>query len=365
MNRYKIFAEITDELFKINTGINFGNDIFQMLKKVISFDSGYIFFQNPERLEHSFNPQTSCLNDIKPPYLKENLEFKNSVYAEIVIAGNGFDEADKKIFKAFSSIIANIIKDIEIAKVIKMQSEILQAGYIETSKQSTKLKRADKAKTKFLSHVTHELRTPLNSILGYSELLSAEIAGKLNKKQKDYVEDIKIAGINLLGMINEVLDISKIESGNLTLNITNFSIENSVNEVVNTIYPLALKKKIKISKKICDIRINADCQKIQQILFNLIGNSVKYTPENGNIRINVSVKDRKLIIAVKDNGIGIDKKYHKKIFQRFKQITESDSNSTGLGLAITKELVKLHGGKIFLNSETGIGSEFVVELPLN
>ena len=170
-------------------------------------------------------------------------------------------------------------------KVIKMQISALQQGCLDACQNTVKIKQADEIRTKFLSQITHELRTPLNSILGFSELLENEFAGKLNAKQKEYVNDIKISGINLLGMINEILDMSKIEAKAAKLNMQTFSVTTAINEVVNTIMPLIIKKNIKFTKFTEDIEINADYIKFQGIVLNLLGNAIKFTQENGEISI--------------------------------------------------------------------------------
>ncbi len=364
MNKFEKFTEIIEKIYAINPDENFGDKVFKLFKEAVDFDEGYIFFSNPERLEYSFNPRAASLKEIQEPALKENLEFKNLVFGTIAISGKAFTQEDKKIFRTFASIISNLIKDIELTKVVKMQIEALQQGYIETREHSQKIKEADKIKTKFFSHTTHELRTPLNSILGFSELLGNEFAGKLNKKQKEYVEDIKISGINLLGLINEILDMSKIEANAMKLNLQTFQVSLAVNEVINTVSPLIIKKHINLSKFIDNITLTADYQKFQQILFNLLGNAVKYTQENGKIVIKAKQEQQNLILSVKDNGAGIDKKLQKTIFKPFTQGDKIASNSTGLGLAITNELVKLHKGKITIKSEPEKGAEFIVSIPL-
>lgn len=341
--------DIINKFYLIEQNENFGREVFSVLSKIIKFDSGYIYFTNPRRLVYSFNPQ----KEIKEPFLKEDLKLKNTVFGEIIISGKNFSEKDKKIFKTCSVIIANITKDIEISKIIKMQIEALQEGYKKT-------REAEEVKTKFLSHISHELRTPLNSILGFSDMLS--LAGSLNEKQTEYVNDIKVSGLNLLEMINEILDMSKIEANAVKLNLREFEISQAVDEASNIIKPLLLNKNIKLSKNIENFIIKADYQKFQQILFNLLSNAIKFTPHNGKITISTAKKGGKLILSVKDNGIGIAKKNQSKIFKKFEQIGESCQPSTGLGLAITKELVKLHKGKIYVKSALKKGAEFIVEV---
>ncbi len=363
MNKYKEFTKLITKISEINNGNE--SKIFDILKQIIDFKSGYIFFLNPERLIYSFNPKVKAIKEIKEQNLQENLKFKNSVFGVIIITGDNYSDADKEIFKAFASMTANIIKDAELTKVIKMQISALQQGCLDACQNTVKIKQADEIRTKFLSQITHELRTPLNSILGFSELLENEFAGKLNAKQKEYVNDIKISGINLLGMINEILDMSKIEAKAAKLNMQTFSVTTAINEVVNTIMPLIIKKNIKFTKFTEDIEINADYIKFQGIVLNLLGNAIKFTQENGEISIRAYKSGKNLLLSVKDNGAGIDKKFHKSIFNYFEQGENFSKNSTGLGLAITKEFVKMHKGKIDLKSELNKGTEFIITLPIN
>jgi signal transduction histidine kinase len=323
------------------------DEILTTLKTVINFQSGYIYYTNPTRLEYS-----SGENDGKVK-LVEDLKVKSTKFGQIVITGKSFNDTEMELFKTCSVIISNILKDKEISNIMKMQAQALQDGYL-------KIKEAEQTKSKFLSHISHELRTPLSSILGFTELLP--LIGTLNDKQKDYVNDIKISSLHLLEMINEILDISKIEAGAINLNLKEFEIEQVVNEVINIINPLLLKKNQQLVKKIDNFLLKADYQKLQQILLNLLSNAIKFTPDGGCITIEASLKD-KILISVEDNGIGIAKEYQEKIFQKFEQVDSNIQNSTGLGLTITKELVKLHGGTINLTSEVNKGSKFIIALP--
>ena len=164
-------------------------------------------------------------------------------------------------------------------------------------------------------------------------------------------------------MINEILDMSKIETGSITLTLRKFCVQQAVEEVVNILNPLFIKKNITLETNIEDFILNADFQKFRQMLFNLLSNAVKYTQEGGIIKIEAKQEDNYAVISVKDNGIGIDKKNHKRIFKKFEQIGEGRTNSTGLGLSITKELVKLHRGEITVKSALGKGSVFTIRLP--
>lgn len=356
MEDFKKPFELINKFFKIQPGENFANDVFCTLKELVNFESGYIFYTAPSRLEYAFNAKVTNIDDIKCEYLKESLMLKNTEFGVIIITGKNFTEYDKTIFKTCSAIIGNITKDFEISKIIKMQLEAIQNVYSEMHK-------SEKIKSKFLSHISHELRTPLNAIIGFSDLLDSEFIGKLNDKQKEYVNDIKISSVHLLEMVNDILDMSKIEAGAITLNIKEFEVFPAVLEIMNILKPLYIKKNITVIENIENLKIKADYRKFQQILFNLLSNAIKYTPDNGKIILNIYEKDKYILIIVEDNGIGIKKKYHKKIFEKFEQLGEGMKNSTGLGLAITKELVKIHNGRIKVESESGKGAKFIVNLP--
>lgn len=256
MEKFEKVTELIQEFYKIE-GKNFPNEIFAVLKKIIDFSSGYIVFSNSENIEYSYNSKISNISEIKESCLKEDLIFKHTMFGQIIITGEKFSSDDKKIFKTCAAIISNIIKDFEVSKVIKMQLNALQQGYIDIKKNNQKIKEAEQVKTKFISHVSHELRTPINSILGYSELLGEEFTGTLTDKQKEFVNDIKISALHLLGMVNEILDMSKIEAGAVKLNLRKFEIVPCIKEVINIINPLLLQKKQTLKTELDNFEIKA------------------------------------------------------------------------------------------------------------
>lgn len=308
------------------------------------------------------------------------LKIRETVYGFIVLIQNQFDkyeESDVSILEAVSSTASYMIKDAELSQVFKMQLKILKDNITERTKtlelikeQNKKILEADKIKNEFLANMSHELRTPLNAIIGFSEALNLKIFGELNEKQSEYIGDIHSSGVHLLGMINDLLDLSKIESGKMQLSKEIFNVKSAVDEALNIVSPLIVQKKqnIKFECKDKFFEISADRRKFHQILYNLISNAVKFTPESGIIEI-IAVKDgNNLRLSVKDNGIGIAPEFHEKIFGKFQQVDSSYSTkqgSTGLGLTITKELVKLHGGKIFLESKLSKGATFTFTLPVD
>lgn len=377
---------------------------FNIVNKYINFDEYYIFLLNSEDIQLKYSSKKSlsgeiietttcisqflfndksCYIDNKSPLIKllkyeggkysvSRLKIKNSIYGFLLLENTNASIED---IDAITSILSYKIKDLELANVFKIQQKALKNAVEETDNayktikaQNKKILSADKIKNEFLASVSHELRTPLNAIIGFSDILKAEVYGKLTEKQAEYIDDIQVSGIQLLGMVNEILDISKIEANAIKLVKRYFEISRPIIETSNILMPLLNKKNIKLDYSIQkDIDIYADYQKIQQILYNLLSNAIKYTNDNGEIHITVTNTTKNIKISIKDSGIGIDKKYHKKIFQKFAQLEDAfykKETSTGLGLTITKRLIEMHGGKIKVESELGQGSDFIVTLPI-
>ncbi|MGR3176617.1 MAG: sensor histidine kinase [Candidatus Anammoxibacter sp.] len=218
--------------------------------------------------------------------------------------------------------------------------------------------------------MSHELRTPLNAIIGFSEVLRDKIAGDLNDDQVDFVNDIHGSGQHLLQMINDILDLSKIEAGKIELNYEEFLISGSIKETQDVIMGMAKKKKITVKLQLAENagRVTADRTKFKQVLFNLLSNAIKFTPENGKIMIEGAINKNELLISVTDTGIGIKEEYQTEIFDEFYQIDGSQTREyegTGLGLALTKRIIDLHGGKIWVESEESKGSKFLFTLPVH
>ena len=275
---------------------------------------------------------------------------------------------------ALASVASYAIKDSELSNVFKMQLKALQSSIVDKTnavktikEQNEKILEADKAKNEFIANISHELRTPLNAIIGFSEVLGSKIFGELNEKQAEYINDIYTSGVHLLGMINEILDISKLESNAMKITYTDFIPNNAINEVLSVMRPLANKKSINVSfNSNTEEKATLDYQKFQQILYNLMSNAIKFTPENGTIDIDAKKENSKLIVTVKDSGNGIAKEAQNKIFDKFVQLENTytkTGSSTGLGLTITKRFVEMMNGEIKLESEIGKGAKFIIELP--
>jgi PAS domain S-box-containing protein len=246
-------------------------------------------------------------------------------------------------------------------------AESLAASNQELELRNREVQRATQMKSKFLASMSHELRTPLNAIVGFSDLLAEQTAGELNSKQKRFVNHIKEGSAHLLQLINDILDLSKIEAGQLEIRCEDFQVKDALPEVLSTIRPLAMAKNIQVRQKLeTDFPVYADRVRFKQILYNLLSNAVKFTPKDGQINIDCVEKENFVHISVSDTGIGIRAEDQQVVFEEFRQVEGSQKDvhqGTGLGLAITKRLVEQQGGAISLTSELGKGSRFTFTLP--
>ena len=240
----------------------------------------------------------------------------------------------------------------------------------ELSLEKERLEYASKAKSEFLSNMSHEIRTPLNSIIGFSELLEQKTAGELGEKQERYVGNIITSGKFLLDLINDILDLSKVEAGKIELVIEKIAVKKIINDTLTLIKEKATNHKVLLKKEIdpeFDF-IEADKLRFRQILFNLLSNAVKFSKEEGGTVTIITKKEEDMAkFSVSDTGIGVREEDMSKLFNEFEQLDSGISRNyggTGLGLAISKKLVELHGGKIWAESRYGEGSTFTFTLPL-
>lgn len=351
----KKFYEINPKGEKVNT------EIFATLNEILQFTYGKLFYTNSDKASLVCDFGNPNQNKAKA---KIELKINNYIFGYLEIyREQEFSQKELLVFETCSVIISNIIKEAELNSIIKRQLLTLQDGIMSKKHAYEKIVETEKLKNQFISNVSHELRSPLNSILGFTDLLGSQFIGSLNKKQLEYVEDIRIAGLHLLNMVNEILDMSKIESHSLKLNLSKFNIKQNIQEVLNILAPIYIRKQQTVVLNIKEnFEICADYQKIQQILFNLLSNAIKFTQETGQITVSAERKHKYIFLSVKDNGCGIAKNFHKKIFNKFEQLKETP-NSTGLGLTITSELVKMHKGSITVKSEENHGAEFIVKIP--
>jgi PAS domain S-box-containing protein len=246
-------------------------------------------------------------------------------------------------------------------------TERLAAANQELEVRNRDVERATRLKSKFLASMSHELRTPLNAIVGFSELLGDGIPGELNPKQKRFVNHIRQGSVHLLQLINDILDLSKIEAGQIELRCEDFVIGEALPEVLSIIRPLVMAKNIEVVQKLETNRpVYADRVRFKQVLYNLLSNAVKFTSKDGSIEIRCYDEGNLIALSVTDTGIGIRPEDQEMVFEEFRQV-EGDAGAkqegTGLGLAITRRLVEQQGGKIWLESKPGAGSRFTFTLP--
>ncbi len=266
---------------------------------------------------------------------------------------------------------ARIIESEGRKLILSVMRDLTERKRIEQMKyENERLVYANRAKSEFLANMSHELRTPLNSIIGFSELMINKVPGDLNEKQVHFLHNIKGSGKHLLGIIDDILDISKVEAGKIELVFERISLPEAIDETLEIIRENAAKSNISIKKE-CDESlefIEADRKRFIQVLLNLLINAIKFSKkEGGTITILAKKAGDMAQLSVADTGIGIRKEDMKKLFKEFEQLESGISRKyggAGLGLAISKKLIELHGGKITVTSEFGVGTIFTFSLPL-
>jgi signal transduction histidine kinase len=265
----------------------------------------------------------------------------------------------------FSNAVVNLLQTFAAQSVLAIQNARL---FREIEDKSRQIEAANRHKSEFLANMSHELRTPLNAIIGFSEVLGERMFGELNEKQAEYTEDILSSGRHLLSLINEILDLSKVEAGRMELEVATFDLPLAIDNARTFVRERATRHGINLDVTV-DERLGdfvGDERKIKQILLNLLSNAVKFTPEGGRIGINARQADGSVEISVSDTGIGISPEDQAKIFEEFRQVGGDYTHKregTGLGLTLAKKFVELHGGKIWVESEVGKGSTFSFTLP--
>ncbi|MCL4476615.1 MAG: ATP-binding protein [Nitrospirae bacterium] len=301
-----------------------------------------------------------------------------------------------ELYRGLENKVQERTRELEDAnEELQVMNEELESQQKELSEANVRLAEVSRAKSDFLANMSHELRTPLNSIIGFSEILQDGLYGNLNEKQKEYVDDILGSGKHLLNLINDILDLSKVESGKMELELSRFLLRDALDTSMTMLKEKAIKHSINLSLEIqpaADLEIEAGERKFKQIMFNLLSNAVKFTPDGGSVRVAArrvqssefkvqSYKDENtepgtlnverdgdfVEISVADTGIGIKPEDIPKLFKEFAQLESpytKQSEGAGLGLALTKRLVELHGGKIRVESEFGKGSTFTFTLPV-
>jgi signal transduction histidine kinase len=246
------------------------------------------------------------------------------------------------------------------ANVNRMNDELRRLyGELET---------ASRHKSEFLANMSHELRTPLNAIIGFSQVLRERMFGELNPKQAEYLDDILSSGNHLLSLINDVLDLSKVEAGQVELEVAPFSLHDALERGVVMVRERTVGRGLRVSLDLApEVNlVTADERRIRQVVFNLLSNAVKFTPEGGSIVVATERRDGEVHVSVRDTGSGVAPEDRERIFEEFQQteVGVRQREGTGLGLALSKRLVELHGGRIWVESEPDCGSRFVFTLPL-
>ena len=238
----------------------------------------------------------------------------------------------------------------------------------ELEQKSRELETASHHKSEFLANMSHELRTPLNAIIGFSEVLSERMFGELNEKQEEYLRDIYASGQHLLSLINDILDLSKIEAGRMELELTDFDLPTALDNALTLVRERAGRRSITLQMTVDDRlgQIQADERKIRQVVLNLLSNAIKFTPEGGRIEVGAVPRDGFVEVSVSDTGVGIAPEDQEAVFEEFRQVGTSAAKQegTGLGLALCRKFVELHGGKIGVTSQVGVGSTFTFTIPV-
>jgi len=266
----------------------------------------------------------------------------------------------------FSKDVISLLETFATQSVLAIQNARL---FHEIADKSRQLEAASQHKSEFLANMSHELRTPLNAIIGFSEVLAEKMFGDVNDKQAEYLHDILESGRHLLSLINDILDLSKIEAGRMELEEAQFDLPQAIENALTLVRERALHRGIAlhhaIDERIAEIR--ADERKVKQVLLNLLSNAIKFTPEGGRIEVRAASTDRMVEVSVMDTGIGIATEDQAAVFEEFRQVGTADKKAegTGLGLALSRKFIELHGGKIWVHSEVGRGSTFTFTLPVS
>ncbi len=255
----------------------------------------------------------------------------------------------------------------DLERRVEERTAELEAVNRKLIERNAEVEKANRMKNQFLARVSHELRTPLNAIVGYSDLLREESAGPLGEVYQRFVRNVQEGAQHLTQLVNELLDLSRIEAGRIELNLERVDIFGALTEVLSVIAPLAEIKNLSVENHVSrGIELVADRVRLKQILYNLVSNSVKFTPEDGRLWIDAEMDGEMLSISVGDTGIGIAPEEQEAIFEEFHQVPSANhpaAAGAGLGLAITRKLAELHGGTVRVESEQGRGSRFIVTLP--
>jgi signal transduction histidine kinase len=289
---------------------------------------------------------------------------------------HSFSSRDIHLLNTIGEGLGPALKNAELYEALRGKTRQLDEQNQELLRQQRKLlektkeaKAASQLKSEFLANMSHELRTPLNVIIGFSELMLDQVPGPVNKNQRQCLEDILSSGRHLLGLIDQVLDLAKIESGKTELKLTEVALTEVIESLKTAMLPILTPRKQSLNIRVEEglPPVYADEAKLRQVFFNLLSNSSRFTPEGGKIEIEAVRNGTSCRVSVVDNGIGIEKENQVRIFEPFCQLDNAspkEGGGTGLGLAVVKQIVEKHGGRIWVESEYGNGSRFTFTLPL-
>jgi GAF domain-containing protein len=266
---------------------------------------------------------------------------------------------------SFAPEIVNVLQTFATQSALAIQNARL---FLEIEDKSRQLEVASQHKSEFLANMSHELRTPLNAIIGFSEVLAEKMFGELNEKQEEYSKDIHASGQHLLSLINDILDLSKIEAGRMELELSDFHLPTALDSALTLVRERAGRRSIALHLSVDERlgQIQADERKVRQVVLNLLSNAIKFTPEGGRIEVGAVPKDGLVEVSVSDTGVGIAPEDQEAVFEEFRQVGTADKKveGTGLGLTLCRKFVELHGGKIWVKSQVGVGSTFTFTIPV-
>jgi two-component system, NtrC family, sensor kinase len=321
--------------------------------------------RTPVQIVDTFEPREQAVSRVRP--VLNRLGYRSLLTVPILrdhqIMG-GLTVWRRQVGK-FEPEVVNLLQTFATQSALAIHNARL---FREIEDKSRQIEAANRHKSEFLANMSHELRTPLNAIIGFSEVLGERMFGELNEKQAEYTDDILSSGRHLLSLINEILDLSKVEAGRMELEVATFDLPLAIDNARTFVRERATKHGINLDVTV-DERLGefvGDERKIKQVLLNLLSNAVKFTPEGGRIGINARQADGSVEISVSDTGIGISPEDQAKIFEEFRQVGSDyahKTEGTGLGLTLAKKFVELHGGRIWVQSEVGKGSTFSFTLP--
>ena len=265
-----------------------------------------------------------------------------------------FSDAEVQLLKTFAAQAVIAIENVRLLRDLEVANRQLEV--------------ASQHKSEFLANMSHELRTPLNAIIGFSEVLTDRMFGELNEKQEEYLKDIYASGTHLLSLINDILDLSKIEAGRMELELTDFDLPTALDNALMLVRERAGRRSITLQTSVDERlgQIQADERKIRQVVLNLLSNAIKFTPEGGRIEVGAVPKDGFVEVSVSDTGVGIAPEDQEAIFEEFRQVgtAEKKAEGTGLGLTLCRKFIELHGGRIWVKSRVGAGSTFTFTIPV-